>query len=152
MEQSSSHEAWNWDSIYELVKTLQMNPRRLDEIVKLTKFFRRILSFYRPLSLQFSEMPNVSDGAMSIQVSVILEVLDLLFQHTEGLKLLEEHKFFSEIGDCLVQIIQVSIYTQDSERSELSQWQTHGFFSFFSFFFFFFLFSFFFFFSFFFLT
>ena len=44
---------------------------------------------------------------MSIHVTVLLEILELLFQNGEGLKLLEEHRLFPEIGDCLVQIIQV---------------------------------------------
>jgi rapamycin-insensitive companion of mTOR len=48
----------------------------------------------------------------------------MLFQHPEGLKILEEHKFFAELGDCLMQVVQATNTSQtiffSKERLERS--------------------------------
>ena len=99
-----------------VVQTLQVNPKRLDEVFKGTKFFRKLLSFYRPLNQQFSEMRKSNEvcfvSSLPVKenckyVPVILHVFDLLFNHQEGIRLIEEHRFFPELGDCLMQVVQV---------------------------------------------
>lgn len=47
---------WNWDGIMELVNGPLQNPRRLDDVIKNTKFLRRVLQFYRPSSRQFADI------------------------------------------------------------------------------------------------
>ncbi len=58
LDGGSHFDSWDWDAILHLVITLKVNPKRLDEVLKNTKVFRRILSFFRPLNQQFSEMPQ----------------------------------------------------------------------------------------------
>jgi rapamycin-insensitive companion of mTOR len=49
---------WNWDSIMELLQGPMMNPKRMEETLKTTKFFKRLLSFLRPSKKNFVEIRN----------------------------------------------------------------------------------------------
>jgi len=48
------HTKWNYDVIVELVEGPLLNPKRLDEAIKATKFVRRLFSFYHPYNMRFA--------------------------------------------------------------------------------------------------
>lgn len=58
--QTKNFSSWNWNVIQELLEGPLLNGKQLDELVKSTKFIRRLLIFYRPLRLRFS---NVNKGS-----------------------------------------------------------------------------------------
>lgn len=58
--QTKDFTRWNWNIINELLEGPLLNKKQLEELVKSTKFIRRLLVFYRPLRLRFS---NVNKGA-----------------------------------------------------------------------------------------
>jgi rapamycin-insensitive companion of mTOR len=47
---------WSWDCIAELLDGPLFNPRRLEEILRSTKFIKRLLAFYRPRKHRFSDI------------------------------------------------------------------------------------------------
>lgn len=53
---SRDHTKWDFDVIMEVVQGPLLNPRRLEEALKATKFGRRLLSFFHPLNLRFSNI------------------------------------------------------------------------------------------------
>jgi rapamycin-insensitive companion of mTOR len=48
------HTKWNYEMIVDLLEGPLMNPKRLDEALKATKFVRRLLAFFHPLNGRFS--------------------------------------------------------------------------------------------------
>lgn len=50
------HTKWNYDVIVELVEGPLLNPKRLDEAIKASKFVRRLFSFYHPYNNRFSSI------------------------------------------------------------------------------------------------
>lgn len=48
---------WKWNLILEIIQGPMLNPRRLDEAVRGTKFSKRLLAFYRPLNHRYSNQP-----------------------------------------------------------------------------------------------
>jgi hypothetical protein len=48
------HTKWNYDLLVDLLEGALMNPKRLDEAIKATKFIRRLMSFFHPTSGRFS--------------------------------------------------------------------------------------------------
>jgi len=51
---SRDHTRWNFDAIMEAIQGPLLNPRRLEEALKASKFGRRLLAFFQPLNLRFS--------------------------------------------------------------------------------------------------
>lgn len=51
---SRDHTKWNYDVILEVLQGPLLNPRRLEEALKASKFGRRLLAFFQPLNLRFS--------------------------------------------------------------------------------------------------
>jgi len=49
-----SHIRWNYEIIIDLVEGPLLNPKRLDEAIKATKFVRRLFSFLHPFNNRFS--------------------------------------------------------------------------------------------------
>ena len=44
---------WNYDVIMELIEGPLLNPKRLDEAIKVTKVLRRLIAFFHPSNSQF---------------------------------------------------------------------------------------------------
>jgi hypothetical protein len=50
------HTKWNYDLVVGLLEGALMNPKRLDEAIKATKFIRRLVAFFHPHSGRFSSI------------------------------------------------------------------------------------------------
>lgn len=50
------HTKWNYDVIVELIEGPLLNPKRLDEAIRATKFIRRLFSFLHPYNNRFSSI------------------------------------------------------------------------------------------------
>lgn len=48
------HTKWNYELIVDILEGPLMNPRRLDEAIKATKFVRRLFAFFHPQNGRFS--------------------------------------------------------------------------------------------------
>lgn len=53
---TKDHTKWNYDMILELLEGPLLNPKRLDESMRATKFMRRLLGFYHPFACRFSDI------------------------------------------------------------------------------------------------
>jgi len=49
---------WVPDALFTLVQGPLRNARRLEEATRATKFMRRVLAFYHPFALRFSDLPK----------------------------------------------------------------------------------------------
>lgn len=81
---------WNWDTILELLQGPLLNPKRLDEVLKSTKFVKRLLSFFRPSKRFFSTI-QVSKAASNKFVRVGCALMRTLIGSGEGLSLRARH-------------------------------------------------------------
>ena len=50
------HNKWNFDALQELIEGPLLNPKRLEEAIKLSKFVRGFLKFFHPFEHRFSDM------------------------------------------------------------------------------------------------
>ena len=48
------HTKWNYDIIMDFIEGPLLNPKRLDEAIKATKFLRRLFQFFHPYNNRFS--------------------------------------------------------------------------------------------------
>lgn len=65
---------WNFDMLQELIDGPLLNPKRLEEAIKVSRFMRRLMSFFHPFSHRFSDLPRK-------QVSSAREVPRSLLTH-----------------------------------------------------------------------
>jgi hypothetical protein len=49
---------WQFDRLLEIVEGPLRNPKRLEEVVRASKWMRRVVDFFRPFALRYSDLPK----------------------------------------------------------------------------------------------
>lgn len=98
---------WNWDAILRVIEGPLLNGKRLDEAIKVSKFIKRLASFYRPFKYRFANARNTRPNQKYVRVGCAL--MHTLLQTSEGVKYLAEHKLLRQVAECLAQCDPVSI-------------------------------------------
>lgn len=93
---------WNWTIITELLQGPLRSPKRFEEVIKTTKLFKRLMSFYRPFKYRFSVARKNKNNKLFVKVGC--EVFKALLSHSEGVKYLSENKLMPQMAECLAQI------------------------------------------------
>jgi len=53
---TKDHTKWNFEVLQDLIEGPLLNPKRMEEAIKVSRFIRRLLSFFHPFSHRFSDM------------------------------------------------------------------------------------------------
>lgn len=61
---TKDHTKWNYEMLQELIEGPLLNPKRMEEAVKVSRFIRRLMSFYHPFSHRFSDMERNKVGSL----------------------------------------------------------------------------------------
>jgi rapamycin-insensitive companion of mTOR len=51
---------WGFETLQELIEGPLLNPKRMEEAIKVSRFIRRLMSFFHPFSHRFSDMPRIN--------------------------------------------------------------------------------------------
>lgn len=108
---------WKWDLINDIIEGPLLNPRRLEDAIKPTKFLKRLIGFYRPFKYRFSEAKNTKPNQRYVRTGCAL--LKCLLQTGEGRQYLLESKLLRQLAECLAQLDRVcqSFHASNSCRS-----------------------------------
>ena len=49
---------WNYDVLLDLIEGPLLNPKRLEEAIKVSKFIKRLMTFFHPESHRFCDIPK----------------------------------------------------------------------------------------------
>ncbi|GAA5961649.1 hypothetical protein JCM3765_000463 [Sporobolomyces pararoseus] len=93
---------WSWDLLIELLEGPLRNPKRLDETLRASKFMKRLLAFFQPLSFKYSDTRK--DETTAKYTKVGLSMINTLLSDPQGVQYLAEDKLLSQIADCLLQL------------------------------------------------
>ena len=55
---TKDHTKWNFDSLLDLIEGPLLNPKRMEEAIKVSRFIKRLISFFHPFSRRFSDLPR----------------------------------------------------------------------------------------------
>jgi len=55
---TKDHTKWNFDSLLDLIEGPLLNPKRMEEAIKVSRFIKRLTSFFHPFSHRFSDLPR----------------------------------------------------------------------------------------------
>lgn len=97
-------EEWNWNLLLNLIQGPLTNPKRFDEVVeKNPKFFKRIMSFYRPFKFRFC---NISKSAKNSwkYVTIGCQLLELFLKFDSGIRYLLNNKILPQLTEIVAQI------------------------------------------------
>ena len=121
---------WKWDLILNIIEGPLLNPKRLDEAIKVTKFIHRVLGFYRPFKYRFSEIKNTKPNQRYVRAGCAL--MQSLLQNPEGVKYLAESKFIRQLAECLSHFDRMSGLTSESpifQTDRMNETLTGGYFA-----------------------
>lgn len=97
---------WRWDLIQKIIEGPLMNPKRLDEAIRASKFVKRLVGFYRPFKYRFADIRNTKPNQRYVRVGCAL--MRTLLHSPEGVKYLAENKLLRQIAECLAQVDRLS--------------------------------------------
>ncbi|SCV73876.1 BQ2448_6306 [Microbotryum intermedium] len=102
LDNKDDHTRWDLDTLFELVEGALLSPKRLDEAMRATKFMRRLLRFFHPFSLRYSDMKKGKDSVRWTRLGCAL--LETMVTNPDGVRYLSEDKFLRQIADALGQL------------------------------------------------
>ncbi|ODO05811.1 hypothetical protein I350_04872 [Cryptococcus amylolentus CBS 6273] len=98
------HTKWNYEVIMDLIEGPLMNPKRMDEAIRATKFIRRLLSFFHPYNNRFSTVKRTRPNYKWVKLGCSL--ISTMLSTPEGLRYLMEDKLMRQLLDCLNELDQ----------------------------------------------
>ncbi|KAK6456407.1 Rapamycin-insensitive companion of mTOR, middle domain-containing protein [Scheffersomyces xylosifermentans] len=97
-------EEWNWPILLNLIQGPLSNPKRFDEILeKNPKFFKRLMSFYRPFKFRFCNIPMTSKNAQKY-ISIGCQLFELLLSLDSGIRYLSTSKILPQLSEIFAQV------------------------------------------------
>jgi rapamycin-insensitive companion of mTOR len=118
--QGRDHTKWNYDILLEVIEGPLLNPKRLEEVIKVSKFLRRLFSFFHPYNQRFS---NIQRTRVSIQekgsltfkpnqkwVKLACTLLTTMLANPDGIRYLLEDKLLRQVVECFSELDQVSYF------------------------------------------
>lgn len=99
---TKEHTRWKDEMLIEMLEGPLLNPKRLEEAMRGSKFIRRLLSFFHPFQLRFSSIRLQGDNRKYIRLGCVL--INTLLANPDGVKFLMEDKLLKELRECLDQL------------------------------------------------
>lgn len=94
---------WNYDTLLEIVEGPLLNQKRLEEAIRVSKFIRRLMSFYHPFSHRFSDISKALTTIKWVRLGCSL--FNTLMKSPEGVKYLaSEDQFLEQIVRAFAQL------------------------------------------------
>ncbi|KAN0087521.1 Rapamycin-insensitive companion of mTOR, N-term domain containing protein [Tylopilus felleus] len=94
---------WNFDMLQELIEGPLLNPKRLEEAIKVSRFMRRLMSFFHPFSHRFSDLPRKQPNLRWVRLGCNL--LTTLLASPDGVRfLMSEDDFLNQIVKSFAQL------------------------------------------------
>lgn len=113
---------WNYEILTEIVEGPLLNPKRFEEAFMVSKFGRKLLSFFHPLSRQFSDMrastvsPRIPAVSLAYGrrfksnkkwIKLGTSLITTMLATDSGFRYLREDRLFKQLIDCFTELDQV---------------------------------------------
>ncbi|KAF8158105.1 Rapamycin-insensitive companion of mTOR, N-term-domain-containing protein [Crassisporium funariophilum] len=99
---SKDYAKWNFETLQELIEGPLLNPKRMEEAIKGTRFIRRLMTFFHPFSHQFSDVRRTRQNIRWVRLGCSL--LTTLMASPEGIKYLAEDQFLRQVKKSFAQL------------------------------------------------
>ncbi|KAF8195553.1 Rapamycin-insensitive companion of mTOR, N-term-domain-containing protein [Pholiota molesta] len=103
MTSPKDHSKWNFDTLQDLIEGPLLNPKRMEEAIRVSRFIRRLMSFFHPFNHRFSEMKRNRANTRWVRLGCTL--LSTLMTSPEGVRYLStEDQFLTQIKKSFAQL------------------------------------------------
>ncbi|KAF8890018.1 Rapamycin-insensitive companion of mTOR, N-term-domain-containing protein [Gymnopilus junonius] len=93
---TKDHAKWNFEMLQELIEGPLLNPKRMEEAIKVSRFIRRLMSFFHPFNHRFSDIRRTRANTRWVRLAC--SVLTTLMATPDGVRYLAtEDQFLAEI-------------------------------------------------------
>ncbi|CED82219.1 ste16 protein [Phaffia rhodozyma] len=99
---SRDHNKWNYDVLMGIIQGPLLNPRRLEEALKASKFGRRLLSFFHPLNHRFSDVKKTKPNLRWVKLGCAL--ITTLLSNPDGVAFLAADKLLPQLYECFAEL------------------------------------------------
>ncbi|GMM28564.1 TORC2 complex subunit [Martiniozyma asiatica (nom. inval.)] len=144
---TKDYKEWNWQLIHLLILAFFWNDKRFEEILKTTKFFKRLLSFYKPEKIGFVQVKYQSSGPLpgfddvninnnninnvnkkrkekdkniNLYLDVLVDFFKLLVSKTDGVKVIRNSGVLNYIKFEILRSVNIDVFFDDN-ASVISQ-------------------------------
>jgi rapamycin-insensitive companion of mTOR len=93
---------WNYDVLSDLMEGPFLNPKRMEEAIKVSRYVKKLISFFHPFSHRFSDLAKTKLNIRWIRLSCLL--LNALLSTSEGVRFLHEDEFLGQIVKSFAQL------------------------------------------------
>lgn len=104
------HTKWNYDALMELIEGPMLNPKRLEEAIKVSKFGRRLMQFFHPqMRRGFADVKKTKSNQKWVKLGCTL--ITTLLSNADGVRFLQsEDPFMKQLADCFADIDPVCLH------------------------------------------
>ncbi|KAI0643109.1 Rapamycin-insensitive companion of mTOR, N-term-domain-containing protein [Trametes meyenii] len=92
---TKDHTRWNFDTLQELIDGPLHNPKRMEEAIKVSRYIRKLMSFFYPSNHRFCDLPNTKANYRWVRIGCAL--LDALMASPDGIRFLHEDEFLGQL-------------------------------------------------------
>ncbi|KAG6916446.1 hypothetical protein DXG01_006774 [Tephrocybe rancida] len=94
---------WHFETLQEFIEGPLLNPKRMEEAIKVSRFVRRLMTFFHPFSHRFADMARTKSNAKWVRLGC--SMLATLMTSVDGVRYLAtEDQFLSQIVKSFAQL------------------------------------------------
>ncbi|KAI0087847.1 Rapamycin-insensitive companion of mTOR, N-term-domain-containing protein [Irpex rosettiformis] len=120
---------WNFDILQDLVEGPLLNPKRMEETIKVSRYMRKLISFFHPFAHRFSDLSKSKSNMRWVKLGCTL--MNTLLSSPEGIRFLGEDDFMSQIVKSFAQLDPLNAtQTEDPifSKKRMQETLTYGYF------------------------
>ncbi|KAH9889877.1 Rapamycin-insensitive companion of mTOR, N-term-domain-containing protein [Cubamyces lactineus] len=93
---------WNFETLQDLIEGPLHSAKRMEEAIKVSRYIRKVMSFFHPFSHRFSDVPNTKQNQRWVRLGCSL--LDALMSSPDGIRFLHDDEFLSQLVKSFAQL------------------------------------------------
>lgn len=98
---------WSFDILQDLIEGPLLNPKRMEEAIKASRYMKKLISFFHPFAHRFSDLSKSKSNMRWVKLGCML--MNTLLSSPEGIRFLGEDEFMGQIMKCFAQLDPVSV-------------------------------------------
>lgn len=98
---------WNFEVLQDLIEGPFLSPKRMEEAIKVSRYIRKLMSFFHPFSHRFSDLSKSKSNIRWVRLGCLF--IASLLASPDGLRFLTEDDFLNQIVKSFAQLDPVSI-------------------------------------------
>ncbi|KAJ8469790.1 hypothetical protein ONZ51_g8763 [Trametes cubensis] len=99
---TKDHMKWNFETLQDLIEGPLHSAKRMEEAIKVSRYIRKVMSFFHPFSHRFSDLANTKQNHRWVRLGCSL--LDALMSSPDGIRFLHDDEFLSQLVKSFAQL------------------------------------------------